>query len=82
VRPDVIAPNVTTLHPTRAEPLDPPDIEFMIFKENGKVYVGMSWQDYLTLGEFMTDLKEYIQIENLVVCHYRAELEEARCIKP
>lgn len=46
--------------------------------ERPYVYMGLSWQDYLTLGKYMQDIKSKFMEYNALLCHYRKELEECK----
>ena len=62
-------------------PVEPPAVQFMILNVGDKVYVGLTWEDYLALAEFMTDINEFLESENILLCHYREEMNEPRCHK-
>ena len=72
-------PPVAKIHLPMPSPIKPPDIQFVIMKSGDKTYLGLGWQDYLTLGEFMLDVDEHIKAKTLLLCHYREELAESEC---
>lgn len=56
-----------------------PDINFKVDNINGKLWVGMTFQDSNELASWLNDEKRYIQDQKSMICYYRSHLNEPRC---
>lgn len=85
---------INQFHPSRPLPLSEPDIKLKALtpdvtkKMNTEVtnglatpyvYMGLSWEDYLTLGKYFKEVESKFAEYNALLCYYRKDLKEPRC---
>lgn len=77
-------------HPPRPDPVNLKDIHFKVLtydtiqkvieKEGvDTLYIALTWEDYLALGDNMNRLSAYIKGTNALLCYYRKDVDEVMC---
>jgi hypothetical protein len=50
--------------------------------KDDSVYVALTWDEYLRLSQNMAEIESYLRSQGAVLCYYRVELREKRCVVP
>lgn len=82
-QPDPEPVQATTIinHPRLPVPVSAYKVQWKVIpQENGKVYVALSYDDSLVMRAMLEDLMRYTRDANSVMCFYRKDLAEPRCV--
>ncbi len=78
--PEPVKPSVILNHPRLPTPVSTYKVNWKVMpQEDGKVYVGLSYDDSLVMRAMLEDLVRYTRDANSVICFYRKDLHEPRC---
>lgn len=77
---------IVKIRPQKASPITPPVIEFhVITKETQQEklvlhdsYMSLSWNDYLTLGQYFKDINRYLKVSNKVIEFYEEDSDTTK----
>lgn len=75
-----------TLIQQKADPTWPDPIQqyqvnsFKVINQNGKLWVGMSFDDSQNFRIWLNDIKRYVKDQDSMICYYRSQLKENRCL--
>jgi hypothetical protein len=79
---------VEKYHPPFPKPMVTADIEFVVLTSDtvqklrpDYVYMGLSWEDYLTFARYMQDIKHKLSEYVNLVCYYRDPGDDELCVK-
>lgn len=75
------ATKVEKMHPSWPDPIKSYEGKWEVKVIDGKAWVGMPFEDSQKYRSWMDDIHRYIQDSNGVICYYRSELKEPKCIK-
>jgi type IV pilus biogenesis protein CpaD/CtpE len=76
------SPDVTThVHPSWPDPISKYDGKWQVKVIDGKPWVGMEFGDSQEFRVWLNDVSRYIKDANGMICYYRKDLKEPRCIK-
>lgn len=67
------------LHPDLPRPIQGLQINWAVIELPNSIYVGTTYDEYLKLLEYQSDLIRYSDQINRTVCFYRQDLEEDFC---
>lgn len=70
-----------TIHPSWPDPIKTYDGKWEVKVIDGKAWVGMPFQESQKYRSWMDDIGRYVHDSNGVICYYRSELKEPRCLK-
>jgi hypothetical protein len=68
-------------HPTLPTPISPYTFHWKVIPLEDHVYVGLTYDESLRLKVLMEDMTRYMRDSNAVMCFYRKELNEYRCLE-
>lgn len=78
---DATQPRTTIVHPSWPVTVQPYRFDWRVVVINDEeVLVGLSYDQSLDFRLFLEDVKRYMGESNRVICYYREELKESRCV--
>lgn len=72
---------VEKIHPSWPDPIKAYDSKWEVKVIDGKAWVGMPFEESQKYRSWMDDIGRYVHDSNGVICYYRSELKEPRCLK-
>lgn len=75
-------PSERIIHPEMPAPVQPYRFDWKVVVIDDKTaIVGLGYDDSIEFRIFLEDVKRYIKETNAVLCQYREDLKEPRCVK-
>ena len=72
-------------HPPQAQSIKTIDVEWKIVTDQtikkDDVYVALEYNKFLEFSEYLEDVYSYIKTQNTMLCFYRTDLKELKCLK-
>jgi hypothetical protein len=75
-----VAPPATISHPALPSPVGKYKLKWKVIPQGDHVYVALTYDESLQLKLMIEDLLRYSRESNSVMCYYRRELAEPRCL--
>lgn len=75
------APDVPVLHPEWPDPIQKWEGHWEVKVIDGKAWVGMPFEESQEYRIWMNDILRYTKDANGMICYYRSDLKEPRCVK-
>lgn len=72
---------VEKIHPSWPDPIKAYDGKWQVKVIDGKAWVGMPFEESQKYRSWLDDVGRYVHDSNDVICYYRSELKEPKCIK-
>lgn len=72
---------VEKIHPSWPDPIKAYDGKWQVKVIDGKAWVGMPFEESQKYRSWMDDISRYVHDSNDVICYYRTELKESKCVK-
>ncbi|ADM79910.1 PseT.2 conserved hypothetical protein [Aeromonas phage phiAS5] len=67
-------------HPPLPETVETYKPEWRVILDEGKPYVAMSYDDSVRYRIWLERVFGYVKKQNEVICHYRKDLKEPKCV--
>lgn len=76
----IVEPSATISHPALPGPVGKYNLHWKVIPQKDFVYVALTYDESLQLKLMIEDLLRYSRESNTVMCSYRRELAEPRCL--
>lgn len=76
----VVEPSAVITHPALPTPVGKYNLHWKVIPRDDAVYVALTYDESLQLKLMIEDLLRYTKESNSIMCSYRRDLKEARCL--
>lgn len=73
-------PQPTVVHPSWPDQIKPWNGHWTIVEVDGRPFVGMPYSDSQEFRIWLNDVLRYTKDANGMICYYRSELKEPKCV--
>lgn len=67
------------IHPDWPHPIQAYAFDWRVVEVDGKIIVGLEYNDNLEFRLLLEDVKRYVKDTNSMICFYRGDLKELKC---